>query len=386
MNDRQDRYSEILEKVPPSGIRRFFDLIIDNKDIISLGVGEPDFTTPWNIREFAFYNMEKGRTSYTSNKGLKELRQEISYYMADRFKVNYDIETEILVTVGVSEAIDISLRSVINAGDEVIVAEPCYVSYAPMVRLAGGVVVTLDTSKTDFVPTAQAIEKLITPKTKALIICYPNNPTGSTIKLPELKKIAKLVAKNKIWVFSDEVYSEITYVGEHTALASLPGMKEYTVTLNGFSKAFAMTGWRLGFVCAPPELMTRILKVHQYSALCAPIMSQYAGIEALRNCRADVNKMVRSYKQRRNLMLKGFRDMGLPVVEPDGAFYLFVDISSSGLSSEKFALKLIKEQKVAVVPGDVFGAGGQGYIRCCYATEVSLLKEALMRIKAFIKK
>lgn len=381
---RADRFSEQVVRTPPSGIRKFFDLIIGRDDIISLGVGEPDFPTPWSIRETAFYHLERGRTSYTSNSGLIELRKAIAQYLK-KYALNYDPENEIVITIGVSEAIDIVLRSIVNPGDEVIVAEPCYVSYQPLVALAGGQTVSLDTSRTKFIPTAKEIEKLITPKTKALMLCYPNNPTGTTIPLAELKKIAKLVQKHQLWVLSDEVYAELLYdKKQHYSIGALPGMKPYTITLNGFSKAFAMTGWRIGYICCPETLMQQLIKLHQYTTICAPIMAQYAAIDALKNCMGEVEAMRKSYEQRRNLMVKGFSDMGLPVINPDGAFYLFVDIRKTGLTSEEFAIKLIDKQKVAVVPGQVLGLGGEGYIRCCYATEINKLKEALKRIKAFI--
>lgn len=381
---RPDKFSQKVINTPPSGIRRFFDLLIGRDDIISLGVGEPDFATPWSIRETAFYSLERGRTSYTSNWGLIELRKEIAQYLK-KYALHYNPTNEIVITIGVSEAIDIVLRSIINPGDEVIVAEPCYVSYQPLVTLTGGKTVSLDTSKTNFVPTAKEIEKLITPQTKALMLCYPNNPTGTTIPLPELKKIAKLVQKHQLWVLSDEVYAELLYdKKKHYSIGALPGMKPYTITLNGFSKAFAMTGWRIGYLCCPDELMQQLIKLHQYTTICAPIMAQYAAIEALKNCMGDVEIMRKSYEQRRNLMVKELADMGLRVINPDGAFYLFVDIRKTGLTSEKFAEKLIEKQKVAVVPGNVLGEGGEGYIRCCYATEIPKLKEALKRIKAFI--
>lgn len=383
--NRKDKYSKSIEAIPPSGIRRFFDLCVGNDDIISLGVGEPDFATPWNIREKVFYHLEKGRTSYTSNWGLLELRQAIAKYLKERFTVDYDPQGEILVTVGGSEAMDIALRSIINPGDEVIVAEPCFVAYSPLVMMAGGIPVPLDTSLTGFAPTAAAIQKLITPKTKALVICYPSNPTGATIKPAELKKIAKVVKENDIWVLSDEIYAELSYEGNHVAFASLPGMKECTITLSGFSKSFAMTGWRIGFAAAPKELMSRVVKLHQYCAMCAPIMSQYGALEALEHSRSDMESMRASYKQRRNLVYKGFKDMGLDAPYPDGAFYIFVDIRKTGMSSEKFALELLNKKKVAVVPGHVFGLGGEGYIRCSYATDIASLKEALKRIAEFIK-
>jgi len=381
---RSDKYSQTLSRVPPSGIRRFFDLIIGQKDIISLGVGEPDFVTPWNIREKAFYALEKGRTSYTSNWGLLELRQEIAKYL-QKYKLNYDPASEILITFGVSEAVDLVLRSILNPGDEVIVAEPCYVSYQPLVTLSGGKTISLDTAKTNFVPPAKEIAKLITPKTKALFLCSPNNPTGAVIPKTELQKIAALVKKYDLWVISDEVYSELIYDGEHISIGALPEMKKYTITLNGFSKAFAMTGWRIGYVCCPAELMQQVIKLHQYYAICAPIMAQYGAVEALQSCKDEVEKMRRSYLQRRNLMVDALQKIGLCTAEPSGAFYIFVDIRSTGLTSEDFALKLLQQEKVAVVPGNVFGAGGEGFVRCCYATDISLLKEALARMERFLK-
>ena len=378
------KYSQAISQIPPSGIRRFFDLIIGQKDIISLGVGEPDFVTPWNVREKAFYALEKGRTSYTSNWGLPELRQEIAKYLK-KYKLNYNPASEILITFGVSEAVDLVLRSIINPGDEVIIAEPCYVSYQPLVTLTGGRAVSLNTAKTKFIATAKEIAKLITPKTKALFICSPNNPTGAVIPKNELQKIAALAKKHDLWVISDEVYSELIYNGQHTSIGALAGMKERSIILNGFSKAFAMTGWRIGYVCCPAELMQQVIKLHQYYAICAPIMSQYGAVEALQNCQDEVEKMRRSYLQRRNLMINALQKIGLPTAEPSGAFYIFVDIRSTGLNSEDFALKLLQQEKVAVVPGNVFGLGGEGFVRCCYATEISLLKEALLRIERFLK-
>ncbi|MDR1997547.1 MAG: aminotransferase class I/II-fold pyridoxal phosphate-dependent enzyme [Candidatus Margulisbacteria bacterium] len=380
---RQPKYSELVSRMPPSGIRRFFDLIIGQPDIISLGVGEPDFVTPWNIREKAFYALEKGRTSYTSNWGLLELRTAVAGYL-QKYRLSYDPAAEILITFGVSEAVDIILRSILNPGDEVIVAEPCYVSYQPLVALAGGKTVSLDTSRTKFIPSAREIEKLITPQTKALFLCYPNNPTGTTIAKAELQKIAALVKKHGIWVISDEIYAELSYAGPHTSIGSFPGLKAQTILLSGFSKAFAMTGWRIGYICCPAELMQQIIKLHQYCAICAPIMSQYGAVEALQNCRNEVEQMRRSYFQRRNFAVNALDKIGLPAVKADGAFYLFVDIRRTGLQSEDFALKLIQREKVAVVPGSVFGAGGEGFVRCCYATEISLLKEALTRIGRFV--
>lgn len=380
MNSRQDRYSHKMLDIPPSGIRKFFELIIGRDDIISLGVGEPDFPTPWVMREEAFYHLEQGHTSYTSNWGLSELREGIAGYL-NRFDLDYDPAKEILITIGVSEAIDAVLRAILNPGDEVIVAEPCYVSYQPLVELCDTRLVRLDTTPDDFIATAASIEKLITPKTKALMLCSPSNPTGRMIPADELAKIAELVKKNQIWVLSDEVYCELVYEGnKHVSIGSFPGMKDYTVVLNGFSKAFAMTGWRIGFLACPEELMSQVHKLHQYSTICAPIMSQYAALEGLRNGAAEVERMRLSYQQRRNLMVHGFAEMGLPVTEPEGAFYIFPDIRKTGLTSEEFATKLINEYKVAVVPGNVFGAGAEGFVRCCYATEIGKLKEALRRM------
>jgi len=384
MNNRKDRYSAKILKTPPSGIRKFFDLIIGRDDIISLGVGEPDFSTPWAIREEAYYHLELGHTSYTSNWGLTELREEIAKYLT-KYNLHYDPKKEILVTIGVSEAIDAVLRSILNPGDEIIVAEPCYVSYQPLAELCDVKLVRLDTVPTGLVPTAESIERLITPKTKALMICSPSNPTGRMIPADELAKIAEVVKKHEIWVLSDEVYCELSYDGhKHVSIGSFPGMKDYAVILNGFSKAFAMTGWRIGYLACPPELMAQVHKLHQYSTICAPIMSQYAALEGLRSAADEVEKMRVSYQQRRNLMIKAFRDMGFPVNEPEGAFYVFPDIRKMGLSSEEFATRLINEYKVAVVPGNVFGAGSEGFIRCCYATEIGKLKEALRRIKLMV--
>ncbi len=385
MNDRTDRFSEKMLRTPPSGIRKFFDLIIGRDDIISLGVGEPDFPTPWAMREEAWYHLEQGHTSYTSNWGLTELRDAIGDYL-EKFDLRYDSKKEILVTIGVSEAIDAVLRAVLNPGDEVIVAEPCYVSYQPLVELCDTKLVRLDTAPTGFVATAEAIERLITPKTKALMLCSPSNPTGRMIPADELAKIAEVVKKHKIWVLSDEVYCELVYDGnKHVSIGSFPGMKDYTVVLNGFSKAFAMTGWRIGYLACPAELMAQVHKLHQYSTICAPIMSQYAALEGLRSGASEVERMRVSYQQRRNLMVNAFDAMGIPVAEPEGAFYIFPDVRKTGLSSEEFATKLINEYKVAVVPGNVFGAGAEGFVRCCYATEIGKLKEAMRRIALMVE-
>ena len=379
-----ERLSSLIQGIPPSGIRKFFDLIIGRNDIISLGVGEPDFPTPWIIREEAFYHLEQGHTSYTSNWGLAELREQIAVYL-EKYGLHYNPKGEILITIGVSEAVDAVLRSILNPGDEIIMCEPCYVSYQPLAALCATKLVSVNTALTGFYPTAEAIEKAITPHTKALMLCSPSNPTGRVVPRAELAKIADVVKKHKIWVISDEVYCELVYDGaEHCSIGSFEGMKPYTVVLNGFSKSFAMTGWRIGFVCCPPDLMEQVHKLHQYSSICAPIMSQYGALEGLRTGAAEVEKMRVSYRQRRNLMYKAFTDMGLPVAEPEGAFYMFPDIRCTGLTSEEFATQLIEKHGVAVVPGSVFGSGGEGFIRCCYATDAAKIKEALRRIGTMI--
>ena len=385
MNTREDRFSSKMKSIPPSGIRKFFEMIIGRDDIISLGVGEPDFSTPWLIREEAFYHMEKGQTSYTSNWGLLELREEIAKYL-ERYKLYYDPKCEILITVGVSEAVDAILRSILNPDDEIIVCEPCYVSYQPLAELCNVKLIHLDTSVNGFYPTAQQIEEAITPKTKAIMICSPSNPTGRIIPADELEKIAEVIKKHQIWCLSDEVYCELVYDDhKHVSIGSFPGMKDYTIILNGFSKAFAMTGWRIGFIACPKDLMAQVHKLHQYSTICAPIMSQFGAAEGLRNGWAEVEKMRVSYQQRRNLMHKAFVEMGLPAAEPEGAFYMFPDIRSTGLTSEEFATKLIEEYQVAVVPGNVFGKAGEGFVRCCYATSTEKIKVAMERIAKMVK-
>lgn len=385
MNSRSDRFSQKIIGTPPSGIRKFFELIQGRDDIISLGVGEPDFSTPWIMREEAFYHLEQGHTSYTSNWGLLELRQEIARYL-QRYNLHYNPTSEILITIGVSEAIDVVLRSILNPGDEIIICEPCYVSYQPLASLCDTKLIHLDTSVNGFYPTAEQIKAAITPNTKALMLCSPSNPTGRMIPATELEKIAQLVQEHQIWVLSDEVYCELVYdENKHCSIASFPGMKDYTIVLNGFSKAFAMTGWRIGYLCCSKELMDQVYKLHQYSTICAPIMSQYGALEGLRSGWSEVERMRVSYQQRRNIMYKAFVEMGLDVVEPEGAFYIFPNISSTGLTAEEFATRLIEEYQVAVVPGDVFGAGGAGYIRCCYATDINKIKIALERIAVMVK-
>ena len=384
MNTRDDRFSKKILATPPSGIRKFFDLIIGRNDIISLGVGEPDFPTPWQLREEAFYHLEKGQTSYTSNWGLLELREEIARYLA-RYGMYYSPKNEIIATIGGSEAVDAALRSVLNPGDEIIVCEPCYVSYQPLSEQCDATLVHLDTSETDFIPTAEKIESAVTEHTKALMLCSPSNPTGRMIPSDELAKIAEVVKAHKLWCISDEIYGELVYDGrKHVSIGSFPGMKDYAIIINGFSKSFAMTGWRIGYLAANAELTKQVCKLHQYSTICAPIMSQYAAIEGLKNGWNEVERMRRSYEQRRNLMYKAFCDMGLPCTEGEGAFYLFPDIRSTGLSSEEFATQLIENYQVAVVPGTCFGKGGEGFIRCCYATDINKIKIAVSRIAELV--
>ena len=385
MNTREDKFSSAMMRTQPSGIRKFFEMLIGHDDVISLSVGEPDFPTPWCIREEAFYHLEKGHTSYTSNWGLIELREEIAKYM-ERYGMYYNPKNEILITVGASEGVDAVLRGILKPDDEIIVCQPCYVNYTPLAELCFAKVVPVDTSLNGFYPTAEQIEKLVTPKTKALMICSPNNPTGTMIPKAELGKIAEVVKKHQIWVISDEIYCELAYEGEkHCSIGSFPGMKDYTIILNGVSKSFAMTGWRIGYIAAPAELLAQLVKVHGYNTICAPIFSQYAAVEGLRNGWKEVEKMRVSYQQRRNLMYKAFCEMGLPVPEPTGAFYMFPDITSTGLTSEEFATQLFQKHNVAVVPGSVFGAGGEGHIRCCYATAVDKIKIALGKIEEFVE-
>ena len=385
MNTRKDKFSSKMESIPPSGIRKFFELCIGHDDIISLGVGEPDFPTPWVIREEAFYHLEKGHTSYTSNWGLIELREEITKYL-ERFNLYYDAKTEILPTVGASEGLDLVLRSILNPGDEIIVCEPCYVNYQPLSTLCDATVIHLDTSKTDLYPTAAAIEAACTSKTKAVMFCSPSNPTGRVIPADELKKIAEVVKKHELWCLSDEIYCELLYDDrKHVSIGSFPGMKDYAIIFNGFSKSFAMTGWRIGYIAAPHDLLVQCCKLHGYNTICPPIFSQYAAAEGLRNGWSEVEKMRVSYQQRRNLMLKAFHDMGLPCFEPEGAFYMFPDIRPTGMTSEEFATQLIQKYNVAVVPGNCFGDAGEGFIRCCYATDINKIKIAMERIAQLVK-
>lgn len=381
--------SDTIVQIPPSGIRKFFDIVSEMKDAISLGVGEPDFDTPWHIREEGIYSLERGRTFYTSNAGLKELKEEIAIYLKRRYQVLYDGSSEVMVTVGGSEAIDIALRAMINpgAGEEVLIPQPSYVSYVPCTVLAGGVPVIIELeAKDEFRLTPEKLLEKITPNTKILVLPFPNNPTGAIMEKEDLEAIAKIVIEKDLYVISDEIYSELTYKGEHTTIASLPGMKERTVLINGFSKAFAMTGWRLGYACAPEMILTQMLKIHQFAIMCAPTTSQYAGVEALRNSDEDVKNMREAYNQRRRYLMHEFKEMGLECFEPYGAFYTFPCIKRFGMTSDEFATRLLREEKVAVVPGTAFGDCGEGYLRISYAYSLEDLKKALERIKRFIEK
>lgn len=385
-------YDKILSKtaseIPPSGIRKFFDIVSEMKDAISLGVGEPDFVTPWAIREAGITALEKGRTHYTSNAGLIELREEIARYVKRKYHVEYDPKSEIIVTVGGSEAIDITLRAVLEVGDEVLIPEPSFVCYKPCTVLAGGVPVPIVTEEKDnFRLTKEKLLEKITDKTKVLILPFPNNPTGAIMEKEDLEDIASVLRETNILVLSDEIYAELTYNNKkHVSFASIEGMRERTVTINGFSKAFAMTGWRLGYAAAPAPLARVMNKIHQYAIMCAPTTSQFAAVEALRSCDEDVEKMRREYNYRRRILVQGFKDMGLSCFEPEGAFYVFPNISSTGFTSEEFAKKLLEEEKVAVVPGNAFGQSGEGFIRCSYAYSVKNIEEALTRIGRFVAK
>jgi aminotransferase len=383
----QDYLSPIVRAIPPSGIRKFFDLVSGSKDIISLGVGEPDFGTPWHVREAAVYSLERGRTKYTSNAGDIELREAIGQYLHNSFKTTYEPQNEIIVTVGGSEAIDLALRALIVPGDEILIPEPCYISYSPITSLGGGVSVGIETfAHNNFKLTADALRAKITPRSKILMLCYPSNPTGGIMTYEDWLPIAKVVEENDLIVISDEIYAELSYSQKHVSFAAIPGMKDRTILVSGFSKAFAMTGWRMGYACGHPDLIAAMLKIHQYTVMCAPVMGQVAALEALKNGLGEKDRMVESYNQRRRLVVRGFREIGLDCHEPQGAFYAFPSIVSTGLNSEAFATKLLTEAKVAAVPGSVFGLGGEGFIRCSYATSVQQLNEALERIGNFVKK
>lgn len=382
--------SLVIDKVknmPPSGIRKFFDIANEIEGAISLGVGEPDFDTPWHIREEGIYSLEKGKTFYTANAGLMELRQEICNYLYRKCGLSYDAKTQTLVTVGASEGIDLALRAIIEKDDEVLIPEPSFVSYKPCVVMAGGTPVTITTKAEDqFKLTAEQLQKSITYKTKALILPYPNNPTGAIMDKDDLEKIAAVLKDKDILIISDEIYGELTYNKKHVSIASIDKMYEKTLVLNGFSKAYAMTGWRMGYAAGPPDIIAAMTKIHQYCIMCAPTTSQYASIEALRNGDNDIEDMRKDYNERRRIMVNGFRNMGLDCFEPLGAFYVFPSIQNTGLTTDEFVLNLLKEEKVAVVPGNAFGDCGEGFIRCSYAYSIDSINEALKRIKRFVSK
>ena len=377
--------SKKIVTIQPSGIRKFFDIVSEMDDAISLGVGEPDFDTPWHIRDEGIYTLEKGRTFYTSNAGLKELRVEIAKYLDRRFHLQYDPLNEILITVGGSEGIDNAFRAMIDPGDEVLIPQPSYVSYEPCCILAGGVPVIIELQEKDqFRLTPEALEAAITPKTKILVLPFPNNPNGAVMEKSDLEAIAEVVIKHDLFVLSDEIYAELCYLEEHTSIASLPGMRERTVVINGFSKSHAMTGWRLGYACGPKIIMDQILKIHQFAIMCAPTNSQYAAVEAMRNGDEDVAMMREQYNQRRRFLMHEFARMGLQCFEPFGAFYIFPSIKEFGMSSDEFATRLLREEKVAVVPGTAFGACGEGFLRISYAYSLDNLKVAIGRMEKFI--
>jgi aminotransferase len=371
--------------IPRSGIRDFFDIVQGMKDVISLGVGEPDFVTPWHIREAAIYALEQGRTSYTSNLGLLKLREAIARNVEKNFQVSYDPKKEILVAVGVSEAMDLAFRALLNPGDEVIYHEPCYVSYAPGIALAGGVPVAVACrAENGFSVTADAIERAATSRSKLLVLNFPTNPTGGTMARAELEKIAEVARRRDLLVLTDEIYAELTFEGEHTSIASLPGMKARTVFLHGFSKAYAMTGFRIGYACGPPDVIEAMMRIHQYSMLCASIISQEAALEALEHGQADTIVMRDQYRLRRNFIVSACNDMGLACHMPRGSFYAFPNISSTGLDSRQFALQLLESEKVACVPGSAFGPSGEGFVRCCFATALDRIEEAVKRMERFV--
>ena len=377
--------ADSIVQIKPSGIRKFFDIVSEMKDAISLGVGEPDFDTPWHIRDEGIYSLEKGRTFYTSNSGLKDLKQEICNYIKRSQNVDYNADTDVLVTVGGSEAIDIGFRAMINPGDEVLIPQPSYVSYEPCAILAGAKPVIIDLkSENEFRLTAEELENSITDKTKILVLPFPNNPTGSIMEREDLEKIAKVIIEKDIFVMSDEIYSELTYKDKHISIVSIPEMKERTLLINGFSKAYAMTGWRLGYACGPKELIKQMTKIHQYAIMCAPTTSQYAAIEALKNGDNDVKEMRTAYNQRRRFLMNAFKEMGLKCFEPYGAFYVFPCIKEFGMTSEEFATRFLKEEKVATVPGTAFGDSGEGFLRISYAYSLDTLKIAMERLKNFV--
>ncbi|WP_372793985.1 aminotransferase class I/II-fold pyridoxal phosphate-dependent enzyme [Pontiella sp.] len=390
MNDSKSlrsRISKVVQEIPRSGIRDFFDIVSSREDVISLGIGEPDFITPWHIREAATVALERGQTSYTSNMGLLSLRRGISQYVEKKTGIHYNPADEVLVTVGVSEGLDLAVRALVEPGDEVLYHEPSYVSYNPLIQFAYGKPVAIQTSKENgFRLTRRDLEENISDKTKVLLLNYPNNPTGAALSKADVEDIAAFCIEHDLIVLTDEIYDELTYDKEHYSIISVPGMRERTVYLHGFSKAWAMTGWRMGFTCAPPELTEAMMKIHQYTMLCAPILSQEASVEALKNADADIAYMKAEYKKRRNFIHSSFEEMGIPCIYPDGAFYAFADISKFGMTSREFALQLLDEQSVACVPGTAFGPCGEGFIRCSYATAMEEIKEAMVRIARFIEK
>ena len=377
--------SKVVTEIQPSGIRKFFDIVNEMEDAISLGVGEPDFDTPWRIREEGIYSLERGRTFYTSNAGLGELKDEICKYLKRKVNVSYHPQDQVVVTVGGSEGIDIALRAMLDPGDEVLIPQPSYVSYLPCTVLAGGVPVVIPLkNENQFKLTTAEVEESLTPRTKILVLPFPNNPTGSVMSKEDLEPIAELAIKHDLYIISDEIYSELTYQGDHVSIASLPGMKERTILINGFSKGFAMTGWRLGYACGPEVIVEQMVKIHQFAIMCAPTNSQYAAVEALKNCENEVQEMRESYNQRRRFLMNEFKRMELPCFEPFGAFYVFPCIREFGMSSEEFAMRLLEQEKVAVVPGTAFGECGEGYLRISYAYSLEDLKEALTRVDRFI--
>lgn len=381
----RDPLSKTIVTIQPSGIRKFFDIVSEMKDAITLGVGEPDFDTPWHIRDEGIYSLEKGRTFYTSNAGLKELKIEIGRYLERRYGVSYNYNGEILVTVGGSEAIDIAMRAMLDPGDEVLIPQPSYVSYEPCCILANGKPVIIELkAENQFRLTAEELEDAITPKTKLLVLPFPNNPTGAIMEKADLEAIAEVVIKHDLFVLSDEIYSELTYTDKHVTIASLPGMKERTILINGFSKSYAMTGWRLGYACGPEVIIKQMTKIHQFAIMCAPTTSQYAAVEALKNGDEDVAKMREEYNGRRRYLMHRFKEMGLECFEPFGAFYVFPCIKEFGMTSDEFVTELLQAQKVAVVPGTAFGSCGEGFIRISYAYSLDVLKKAMDRIEAFI--
>ena len=379
--------SKTITEIQPSGIRKFFDVVSEMEGAISLGVGEPDFDTPWHIREEGIYSLEKGRTFYTSNAGLKELRIAITEYFQRRLGLTYDPLKEVLVTVGGSEAIDLGLRAMLDPGDEVLIPQPSYVSYVPCTILAGGVPVPIELkAENDFRLTKEELLEKITPKTKVLIMPFPNNPTGAIMEEEDLRAIAEVVEKHDLFVISDEIYSELTYKGEHKSIAQMPGMKDRTILINGFSKAYAMTGWRLGYAAGPREIMKQMTKIHQFAIMCAPTTSQYAAVEALRNGDEDIAAMREAYNERRRFLVSELKNLGMDCFEPFGAFYVFPSIKRFGLSSDEFATRLLKEEKLAIVPGNAFGDCGEGFLRISYAYSLKDLKKALVRLKRFVAK